>query len=149
MYERVLLTLDTSEVAERAIDHAIAITKAFGAQLHIISVVPVHDRDEEDEVAVSRDWDGEVGNTEDYLEGVRTALSAQDIDAEIEIRRGDVAEEVLIFAEKCDADMIIMATHGRAELGRWVYGSVADAVLRGADSPVLVIRVEEESDEQD
>ncbi len=149
MYERVLLTLDTSEVAERAIDHAVAISKAFGACLCIISVVPVHDRDEEDDAAVMRDWEGEVSNTEEYLQGVQTALAAQGIDAQLEIRRGDVAEEVLIFADKCDADMIIMATHGRANLGRWVYGSVADAVLRGADCPVLVVRVEEEPDEQD
>ncbi len=149
MYKQLLLTLDTSEVAEQAIDHAIAIVKAFDAQFHIISVVPVHDLDDEDDGTAGRDWDGEISNTEDYLQSVQTALAAQSIDAELEIRRGDVAEEILIFAGKCDADMIIMATHGRAKLGRWVYGSVADAVLRGADCPVLVVRVEDEADEQD
>jgi nucleotide-binding universal stress UspA family protein len=90
-----------------------------------------------------------VSSTEDYLESIQQALEAQDVKAQTEIRRGDVAEEILIFADKCDADMIVMATHGRQGLGRWVYGSVADVLLRRADCPLLIVRVDEEPDEQD
>ncbi len=146
MYKRVLLTLDTSEFAERALPHAVAVTTAFDAKLCILSVVPVM---QGDDAAAKIDWDAEVAHTEEYLAGVQKALKAQDIDAEVELRRGNVTEEILLFSEKFEADVIIMSTHGRSGLGRWVYGSVADRVLRYADCPVLLVRAAEEPDEQD
>ncbi len=147
MYKRVLLTLDTSEFAERAIPHAVAVTTAFDADLCILSVVPVMQGD--DAAAANIDWDAEVAHIEEYLAGVQKALKDQGIDAEIELRRGNVTEEILIFSEKFEADLMIMSTHGRSGLGRWVYGSVADRVLRYADCPVLLVRAAGEPDEQD
>ncbi len=149
MYERVLLTLDTSEFAERAIPHAVAISKAFGARLCILGVVPVLDDLGADPLALKIDWDAEVAHTEEYLSGVQQALKADGVEAEVELRRGNVTEEILLFSTKLDADLIIMSTHGRSGLGRWVYGSVADRVLRYADCPVLLVRAAEEPDEQD
>ncbi len=61
-----------------------------------------------------------------------------------------VAEAVLDFVEQSDVDTIVMSTHGRGGIQRWVYGSVADKVLRHATVPVLLIRandVEEKASE--
>ena len=150
MYERILLTLDSSRLAEKAIPHAAALAKAFQARLCLLSVVPViSDVGAAGGPAMAVAWEAQVDNIEEYLTGVQQALKLQDVDAEVELRRGNVTEEVLLFSHKFDADLIVMSTHGRSGLGRWVYGSVADRVLRHAEMPVLLVRVSEDDDEQD
>jgi nucleotide-binding universal stress UspA family protein len=151
MYKRILLTLDTSGFAEVAIPHAVQMTNAFDAELCLLSVVPVIGVGEAQTMglAATVEWEAEVAHTEEYLAGVQKALKADGINAEIELRRGNVAEEIMLFAVKCEADLIIMSTHGRSGLGRWVYGSVTDRVLRYADVPVLLIRATEEHSDED
>jgi nucleotide-binding universal stress UspA family protein len=53
---------------------------------------------------------------------------------------GNVAETIVDYANKNNFDLIVMATHGRTGLGRWALGSVADKVLTGANSPILLVR---------
>jgi nucleotide-binding universal stress UspA family protein len=149
MYERILLTLDSSRLAEKAIPHAAALAKAFQARLCLLSVVPVIPDVGAGGPAMAVAWEAQVDNMEEYLAGVQQALRLQDVDAEVELRRGNVTEEVLLFSHKFDADLVVMSTHGRSGLGRWVYGSVADRVLRHAEMPVLLVRVSEDDDEQD
>jgi len=57
-----------------------------------------------------------------------------------EVLLGQPAEEIIDYAKDQGADLIVMCTHGRSGLGRWVFGSVTEKVLRGAKTPVLVIR---------
>jgi nucleotide-binding universal stress UspA family protein len=57
-----------------------------------------------------------------------------------EVLLGQPAEEIIDYAKDQDADLIVMCTHGRSGLGRWIFGSVTEKVLRGAKTPVLVIR---------
>jgi nucleotide-binding universal stress UspA family protein len=59
---------------------------------------------------------------------------------------GSVAEGILSYAIRNEADVIVMSTHGRSGLGRWVFGSVADRVLHAADIPVWLVRAEVESE---
>jgi nucleotide-binding universal stress UspA family protein len=53
---------------------------------------------------------------------------------------GKVAESIADYATKNGVDLIIIATHGRSGVSRWVWGSVADRVLRSACVPVLMVR---------
>jgi nucleotide-binding universal stress UspA family protein len=53
---------------------------------------------------------------------------------------GGAAEAILVFARKRNVDRIVMSTHGRTGINRWVYGSVADKVLRAADRTVVLVR---------
>ncbi len=149
MYKRILLTLDTSEFAERAIPHAVELAKAFNARLCALSVVPVIDAETTGDQPLGIDWDREVAHTEEYLTGICKALACEGLELDIEIRRGNVTEEILLYSDKYEADLIVMSTHGRSGLGRWVYGSVTDRVLRYADVPVLLVRAAEEPHEED
>ncbi|MFP3903138.1 MAG: universal stress protein [Armatimonadota bacterium] len=142
MYNRILLTLDTSELAEQAVPHAVALARNFDAELYVLSVIPVLESDSP--ATAEMGWDSEIATTEEYLAGIENALSSEGLTCHTELRRGNVAEEILIFSEKCEADVIVMSTHGRSGLGRWVYGSVTDRVLRYADIPVFLVRVDEE-----
>lgn len=64
-----------------------------------------------------------------------------------EVLLGQPAEEILDYAEVEKADLIVMCTHGRSGLGRWVFGSVTEKVLRAAKTPVLVIRPDNQGHE--
>jgi nucleotide-binding universal stress UspA family protein len=142
MYNRILLTLDTSELAEQAMPHGVELARAFDADLYVLSVVPVESTDAA--TAATVDWEREVAATDEYLSGIQKALCSDDLTCHTELRRGNVAEEILEYSDKCEADVIVMSTHGRSGLGRWVYGSVTDRVLRYADVPVFLVRVAEE-----
>jgi nucleotide-binding universal stress UspA family protein len=61
---------------------------------------------------------------------------------------GRPADEILAFADKVDADLVAMSAHGRSGLSRWVFGSVADRVLRGSVCPVLLVRPEMRASER-
>jgi nucleotide-binding universal stress UspA family protein len=62
---------------------------------------------------------------------------------ESRVRRGNPAEEIVAAARESGADLIAMSTHGRGGLGRLVFGSVAQAVLRHVDMPVFLMRATE------
>ena len=141
MYKKIIVTLDRSDLAEQALSHAVAIAEAFGAAIELLMIVPVTDRDASH--AVSVDWDAEIAEDEEYLAGVNSRVAEAGVEVHTELRRGNVAEEILHYVEKSDADLIVMSTHGRSGRGRWVYGSIADRVLRHASVPVLLIRATE------
>ena len=143
MYERILVTLDQSDLAEKALPHAVALAKAFGATIHLVSVVPVVDREVMHAAGVAVDWQTRLAGAREYMGAVRKRVLAEDVEAEWDVCQGDVAEEILRYCEQQDCDLIVMSTHGRSGLGRWVYGSIADRVLRHAAVPVLLVRANE------
>jgi len=113
----VLVPLDGSDLAEQALPYARELAEP-GCQLILL----------------------EVGEDEDDL-GVleRHAGSC----ASLETAVGDPAEQILRVARDLQAGLIVMTTHGRGALGRWVFGSVADQVMRTSPVPVLVVRPRE------
>jgi nucleotide-binding universal stress UspA family protein len=79
-------------------------------------------------------------DAEEYLAPIAAALRAQGVEVTWEVRRGRPDEEILAATREGAADLIAMATHGRTGLGRLLFGSVAEAVLRHASVPVFLIR---------
>ena len=75
---------------------------------------------------------------EAYLSQHVPEVKKAGLEAEIMVRAGRAAEEVLLVAQ--DADLILIATHGRSGIARWRLGSVADKIVREAPCPVLVIK---------
>ncbi len=77
---------------------------------------------------------------EEYLSGKAREVQGQGLRVNWETQSGLVAESILDVAQKHAANLIVMSTHGRSGVGRWVMGSVADRVLRASQIPVLLIR---------
>ena len=75
-----------------------------------------------------------------YLAGISTRLTQQSIKVSSEVVEGTPGTAILDYANKHDISLIAMSTHGRGGLGRLVYGSVANSVLRHSDVPLLLIR---------
>ena len=74
------------------------------------------------------------------VDDLATSLQHRKICAEGDIDTGDPAMRILHYAEANHMDLIVMSTHGRTGLSRWVYGSVANKVLQAAPCPVMVVR---------
>jgi nucleotide-binding universal stress UspA family protein len=85
--------------------------------------------------------ESETGSAERYLEEVRKRLQAKGLKVSTAIAEGLPAGAILEYAKENNASLIALATHGRGGLARAVTGSVADAVVRHSDVPVLLVRV--------
>ena len=87
---------------------------------------------------------GDVGYSEsdvhDYLEQVRGEIPSHSVDVQIRVARGDPATVILQAADELNADLVAVATHGRANLGKLLMGSVAQQVSQSAGLPVIVRR---------
>jgi nucleotide-binding universal stress UspA family protein len=78
----------------------------------------------------------------EYLENLVANFKNNGISARYDIweTRGDIAEKIVEYTEKKKVDLVIMATHGRTGLKRWVMGSVANKVLREGNAPIMLVR---------
>jgi len=90
--------------------------------------------------AQSQERDRIEDELRNYLRGVALNLAHGNVTAEVEVRFGEPAEEIIAYAEDAHADLIAMCTHGRTGLARWAYGSVAEKVMRHAHCPILLVR---------
>ncbi len=143
MYKRVLIPLDGSELAEQALPHAIAQARCFQAELILLKVLEPfpHARgmslgDLERIRQQASTW------AREYLERLATDVRQQGITAEAITIDGRPHVEIPQFAETNQVHLIVMSTRGQSGLSRWLMGSVADRVVRGATIPVLLVRVE-------
>jgi nucleotide-binding universal stress UspA family protein len=141
VYSSITVPLDASELAEQALSHAIEIAKRFGAQVELLTVVPTVLEDTIEREGAGDTFDPRTLEAQEYLQAVAGRLTDEGISVSTTVRRGDVAEEIIDHASHCD--LIVMCTHGRSGLGRWVYGSITDRTLRHAGVPVLLVRASE------
>jgi nucleotide-binding universal stress UspA family protein len=77
---------------------------------------------------------------EEYLASIAAALRARGVRVTIHVSVGDAVGQILAGAREAEADLIAMTTHGRGGLGRLLFGSIAEAVLRQAEIPVFLLR---------
>ena len=155
MYERILVALDGSEIAERVLPHAEALARAFGSTVILLraSTSPQRLMAELspgldvatpvilDPTEILEDEQTEIAQ---YLEGVTGRLRMAGVTVQTDEPPGDAADEIVQRAGALGADLIAMTTHGRSGLKRLVFGSVAQSVLTHATCPVLLVRVTEE-----
>lgn len=145
MHDTLLVPLDGSTFSEHALPMAAAIARRSGASLRLVLVhTPlVLPADDLAPLSATAPWmtahrDREV----EYLEERAEALRGTGLEVEAELRDGDVGQELTRLAD--DADLVVLATHGRGGLARAWLGSVADALVRQASAPILLIRPEDE-----
>jgi nucleotide-binding universal stress UspA family protein len=141
---RILVPLDGSALAEQALPEAVALAKATGAELMLLQVIqPLDDRNEEllfkdaaEAKAVFAEWRMNVAS---YLQQLAQSIQAEGVNCLCKAELGDVVSTIIDTAASEEVDLLVMSTHGRTGLSRWVYGSVANKVLRGVACPLLVI----------
>ena len=158
MYEHLLVGLDGSPAAERVLEHAEALPRAFGSTVTLLRAT-VAAETLMAETAAPATSAGDVGLIVDptpiieadraeaieYLNGIAERLRQHNLTVHTEHPEGPAADEIVERATALGVSLILLTTHGRSGLGRLVFGSVADSVLRHAPCPVLIVRVHEDS----
>lgn len=140
MYKKILVPLDGSTFAEKALPFAQEEAKAHGASLLLLRVVPLAFIEEpisEAEQEAIKIIKGRAGN---YLLKVAENLKKEGLDVKAEIGDGDPADVILNVADAEKVDLIAMSTHGFSGLERFLWGSVAEKVSKVSNIPVLMIR---------
>lgn len=156
MYTHLLVGLDGSLEAERVLEHAEALAGAFGSRVTLLRATVSA------EMLVSESVAGDAGigqvapiidpepvieaeeaNAHEYLESVlrRLRLRQPNLNVDTETPEGPPDTAIVERAKALGVDLILMTTHGRSGIGRVVFGSTADAVLRHAPCPVLLVRI--------
>lgn len=143
VYDRVLIPTDGSEHAATAVDHALALGRTFDATVHAIHVVDTAGESGVFGTGASDESVTERLETagESALDAVRETATAED-DLETELVHGEPTETIVDYAEEIDADVLVMGTHGRTGVRRYVAGSVTEGVVRHAAAPVLTVRAD-------
>ena len=145
MYKRILIPLDGPALAEQALPHAIAQAKHFEAELILLQVLALlPSAPLLGEVARSRAEASSNALAREYLERVVASVQEHGIPVRVATAQGSPAVAVTEFAEAKEVDLIVMSTRGLSGLSRWLMGSVADRVVRGANVPVLLVRTRKE-----
>jgi nucleotide-binding universal stress UspA family protein len=139
MYKHILLPLDGSTMAEKAVPFAVAQAEWFGALLILLRVVEpiLHTRSPaalDDATQERMEW------ARDYRESVATRIREQGVRVDIVVTEDAPSVAITQYAEGNQVDLIVLCSRGRSGPSRWLMGSVADRIVRGADVPVLLVR---------
>ena len=134
--KKILVPLDGSPRAEEALPVAVDLARDHGATLLLVRAVDMTWLLGEGVVTVPMMLD----EATDYLHAVAGELRDKGIATDTALWRGPAAASIVDAAAAWDADLIIMTTHGRGGVGRLVMGSVADSILRGTTTPILLLR---------
>jgi nucleotide-binding universal stress UspA family protein len=142
VYKRVLVPLDGSELSESVLSLITDIAGPLDMTIVLLRVLePVTPAMVEAAGrAVPDDLDIRLRDASEYLAPLEVRLRARGIETTSAVRVGRPEEEILAAARAEVADLIAMSTHGRSGLGRLLFGSVAEQVLRHADVPVFLMR---------
>lgn len=142
MYKRALVPLDGSMVAEGIIPFILEIAGPLDMEVVLLRVLlPIPPTVVEGSRHVEiEDVEKRRRGAVEYLAPIAEELRAKGVRVTSTVRRGEPAGEILAGARAAAADLIAMTTHGRSGLGRLLFGSVAEAVLRRSDIPVFLMR---------
>lgn len=148
MYKRILVPLDGSALAECVLPHVEAIGRGCGVEeVHLLRVIK---QVEPPPAAKIRFTEKDIRQFEadkesmawDYLHTLVARLGYGWTQVKAQVLRGHIAPKIVEYAKDNRVDLIIIATHGRSGIGRWVWGSNADRLLRTSATPVLMVRGE-------
>ena len=145
MYQKIVVPVDGSELAECVIPHVETIARAAQAVVELVEVIEPLKIPTRGGIALSEADLEQIelqtyNEVQNYLAKITEPLRSKDIEVHSKAIKGKAAESIVDYARSINADLIIMATHGRSGISRWVWGSVADRILHASHTPVLLIR---------
>ena len=153
MFEKILVCLDGSKLAEQVLPYAAEEAIRFRSKLVLLQVTAIHPltvvasgASAIGAQAAIQQMEREQKETKVYLEALTQSLREKGINADYATLQGSqIGQTIVDYANENKVDLIAIATHGRSGLKRLVFGSVAEFVLRETRLPILVIRPKEES----
>jgi nucleotide-binding universal stress UspA family protein len=150
-FRRILVPLDGSALAERAIPFAIALAEKFEGEILLLRVLDIPEA-----TAPTRHLEVTIGWVREaraqahdearrYLDERQREIYRQGIAVRALMRDRSAPEDILEVADSEKIDLIVMSAHGQGGRARWTFGSVADKVARHSPCPVLLVRYASET----
>jgi len=161
MFNRILIPLDGSILAERAIPHAEQFARIFGARIVLLHVLDVVSHNENPDHINPLDWQIRKAEAEMYMHGIASGIRehiyepemnagdevANEHRVEYAIREGRTAENIIDFAHSENIDLLVISSHGSGGLSRWGMSSVIQKVIDLIYLPLLIIRSYSQTEE--
>jgi len=148
MYGDILVPTDGSRAAECAIDHAVDLAGTYGARIHALYVVDASAYSTlETGSEVVMDALEQEGR--EAIDRVEESATAAGVDVVTDIVAGTAYTTILEYAGEEGIDLIVMGTHGRQGLDRYLLGSVTERVVRSSEAPVLTVRMGDDAAESE
>ncbi len=147
MYDKILVPVDGSELAECVLPHIENIVTDCGVKeiIFLRVIEPLAPAIAGGDYIMGEDESEALQNRHEtaarnYLDQLTSGLPYDKVTLSGEVITGKAAENIADFAAHQGVDLVIMATHGRSGVSRWVMGSVAERVIRWSCVPVLIVR---------
>jgi nucleotide-binding universal stress UspA family protein len=141
MYQKVLVPLDGSDLAECALPHVKKMAKGgFVKDICILTVIDIHPSALLEGTDTTVIYKAQINNSREYLKKTQDQFRAEGIEVKTEILQGPAAQVISDYANQNKVELIIIATHGYSGVKRLMFGSVALRVLHDSHVPVLLIR---------
>ncbi|MBS3761120.1 MAG: universal stress protein [Halodesulfurarchaeum sp.] len=140
MYEDILLPFDGSDGAAEALHHAAEIAHWADATIHVLFVADT--RRDSVTIVETEVVDALVQEGEDIAEEAEKTLTTLGVDYDSDVVQGHPAPTIVEYAEQYEYDVIVMPTHGREGVSRYLLGSVTGKVVRLSSVPVLTARMQ-------
>ena len=145
MYQKILVPMDGSELAECVLSHVDGLTRGCQVKVVVFARVvepfymPAGDYVPDPDQVKKIESENKMA-AETYLKKLSAKAGYAGTSLITEVLYGKPAEVLADYASKNQIDLIIIATHGRSGVSRWVWGSVADRILRSSCTPVFMVR---------
>lgn len=141
MYERILVPLDGSQLAEIALPYAEEISGRLGSEVTLIYVSESIDDPHQHihQIYMQKMAESTKQDAEAYARKLGKELAIQVKSVNL---AGNPAEEIVKYADRENTGLIVMSTHGQSGIRQWTIGSVANKVVRATKQPVALIRAE-------
>jgi nucleotide-binding universal stress UspA family protein len=141
VYKKILVPLDGSELAKKALEHAEELAKAYGAEIILFQVIPLMSIYGAPELVTPVIVDEKQKEAAEMdLTKLAEEMKIRGHKVTARVRTGQqVAAEIIDFAKESGVDLIVMCTHGYSGITLWALGSIARKVLTRAETPILLI----------
>ncbi len=147
-----IVPLDGTKKAESVLPHVKALAKQYNDDLEVVllRVCPKPEISSDYPHSMPVSWEDHVEQEQAkckiesgvYLAGIVKQFKKEGINTRMELPIGDPAKQIIKYDAASESRFIIMSTHGRSGISRWAYGSVAESVMLGTQTPIIMVRQE-------
>jgi nucleotide-binding universal stress UspA family protein len=138
MYKRILVAIENSPGDQTILAHVTGLARLTGAELLLVHVADGFAARHFDDLKLRESE--EMRTDRAYLEGLKGSLTAQGLQVDCELAKGDPATELIRMAESRNVDLVAMSTHGHRFVSDVLHGTTADKVRHLVKVPVLLLR---------
>ena len=140
MFDHILVPLDGSQLAECVLPHAVALARAFNAEVTLLQVLGHPHLSDRSGSVDPLEWHIRRAEARAYLDEVTGRLRDVDLRAESVLLEGQAAERIIEFAHGQDVSLILLGSHGRSGLSGWNISSVVQKIILRAYMPTMIVR---------